>query len=255
MLRQDLRAAGQLRPARIVPGYLPTAEGSALIELGHTRVICAVSVEEGVPGFLRGSGQGWISCEYSMLPRSTLTRTPRESSRGRVGGRTHEIQRLIGRALRATTDLNGLGERTLMVDCDVLQADGGTRTASITGAWVALYQALAAMTANGALPRLPLRGAVAAVSAGLVGGEAWLDLSYEEDSRADVDINVALTDTGQFIELQATAERRPFGQPEWEQMLRLARQGIGELLAAQRAALGLPAATRNAAPAEPARGA
>ncbi len=241
MMRQDLRAPDQLRRVRIDPGFMPAAEGSALIELGNTRVIATVSVEEGVPAFLRGSGQGWISCEYSMLPRSTLTRTPRESSRGRVGGRTHEIQRLIGRALRAATDLKGLGERTLLVDCDVLQADGGTRTAAITGAWVALYQALAAMTSSGALPRLPLRTAVAAVSAGLVGGEAWLDLCYEEDSRAEVDINVALTGAGEFIELQATAERRPFQESEWQQMLALARRGIAELLAAQRAALGLPA--------------
>ena len=246
-MRQDLRAPNQLRRVRIEPGYLPTAEGSALIELGNTRVICAVTVEEGVPGFLRGSGQGWISCEYSMLPRATLTRTPRESSRGRIGGRTHEIQRLIGRALRASVDLTALGERTLLVDCDVLQADGGTRTASITGGWVALHQALAAMTASGALPRLPLRGAVAAISAGLVGGEAWLDLSYEEDSRAEVDMNAAMTEQGQFIELQATAERRAFGDAEWASMLGLARLGITELLAAQRAALGLPAVQAGAA--------
>ena len=237
IVRNDLRAPDQLRPVRIEPNFLPTAEGSALIAAGHTRVICTVSIESGVPAFLKGRGQGWLTAEYAMLPRSTLTRSPRESSKGRVGGRTHEIQRLIGRSLRAMLDFSALGERTLMVDCDVIQADGGTRTASITGACVALHLALAAMVASGALPRLPLRGLVAAVSVGQVDGQPLLDLNYEEDSRADVDMNVVMTGAGEFIEFQATAERQPFPESAWQAMLGLARGGISQLLAEQRRAL------------------
>jgi ribonuclease PH len=236
-MRQDMRAPDQLRPVRIEPNYLPTAEGSALIAAGHTRVLCAVSIEPGVPGFLKGRGQGWLTAEYAMLPRATLTRTPRESSKGRIGGRTHEIQRLIGRSLRSILDSEALGERTLLVDCDVIQADGGTRTAAITGACVALHLALHAMVSSGALPRRPLRGLLAAVSVGLMDGQPLLDLNYAEDSRAEVDMNVVLTDAGEFVEFQATAERRPFAEATWRQMLDLARTGIAQLLAEQRRAL------------------
>jgi len=235
--RSDNRAPDQMRPVKITPDYLATAEGSALIEVGNTRVICTASVEEGVPNFLRGRGKGWITCEYGMLPRSTLTRTPRESSRGRVGGRTHEIQRLIGRSLRAITDLARLGERTLWIDCDVLQADGGTRTAAITGAFVALGLAMQKLVDAGTLSAAPIRDFVAATSVGVVDGEILLDLTYEEDSRAEVDLNFVMTGGKRFVELQATAEQRPFDDAQLKKMIDLARKGIESLVAKQQAVL------------------
>ncbi len=235
MKRTDGRGPNQLRPLRIEFGAQEFAEGSVLIETGKTRVLCAVSIEERVPGFLRGSGQGWITAEYSMLPRSTTTRTPRES---REGGRVREIQRLIGRSLRAAVDLRRLGERTLTVDCDVLQADGGTRTAAITGAYVALRQALDGLVRREAVPELPLRSAVAAVSVGIVDGGLLLDLCYEEDVRADADFNVVMTDRAEFVEVQGTAEGQTFSKATLDEVLRLAEQGVGDLLQAQRQAIG-----------------
>ena len=221
----------------IEPNYLKYAEGSALISLGNTRVLCAASLEERVPPWMRGRGTGWVSAEYSMLPRATQERTQREASKGRVGGRTHEIQRIIGRSLRAVTDLAKLGERTLWIDCDVLQADGGTRTAAATGAWVALELALR----HGFDPKnraaWPLQGQIAAISVGIVGGHPLLDLAYDEDSRAEVDMNVFMTDSGRFTELQGTAEATPFSQAELGRLLDLAKGGIDGLLAAQRAAV------------------
>jgi len=237
--RVDNRAADQMRPVRITPEFISTAEGSALIEVGHTRVICTASIEETVPAFLRNTGKGWITAEYGMLPRSTLTRTPREASKGRIGGRTHEIQRLIGRSLRAVADLRSLGERTIFVDCDVIQADGGTRTASITGAYVALALAIQKLVAAGTLPKSPLRDTVAATSIGIVDGEILLDLAYEEDSRAEVDMNLVMTGSGKFIEVQATAESQPFEGAQLDQMLTLAKRGIQELMEIQRAVLKL----------------
>ncbi len=226
-----------MRPVEITPDFLPTAEGSALIRVGHTRVLCTASVEEGVPAFLRNSGKGWVTSEYAMLPRATLTRTPRESAKGRVSGRTHEIQRLIGRSLRAVVDPTALGERTIYIDCDVLQADGGTRTASITGAFVALGLALKRLHGAGVLKAQPLRDYVAATSVGMINGAPLLDLNYEEDSRADVDMNVVMTGNGRFVELQATAEHEPFDDEQWSSLLTIARSGIQQLLAAQRAIL------------------
>ena len=234
MTRIDGRSPADLRPVRIEPGALAYAEGSALIETGDTRVLCAVSVEDGVPRFLRGAGQGWLTAEYAMLPRSTLTRSPRSAS---SGGGAREIQRLIGRSLRAVVDLRALGERTLTVDCDVLQADGGTRTAAITGAYVALCQALDGMDARGQLSGQPLRSAVAATSVGVVDGEVLLDLCYEEDSRAEVDVNIVMTDAGDFVEVQGTAEGAPFSRATLDAMLALGWRGIARLLAAQRDAL------------------
>src|SRR5512146_494487 len=204
--RSDSRRSDEMRPVNIVPDFISTAEGSALIEVGNTRVICNASIEESVPAFMKGSGKGWITAEYSMLPRSTLTRTPREASRGRQSGRTHEIQRLIGRALRAAVDLSQLGERTITLDCDVIQADGGTRTASITGAFVALGLALEKLVEAGTLTSAPIRDFVAAVSVGIVEGEILLDLCYEEDSRAEVDLNFVMTGSRKIVEVQATAE-------------------------------------------------
>jgi ribonuclease PH len=209
-----------------------------LIEVGNTRVICTASVEETVPPFLRNSGRGWITAEYGMLPRATLTRSPREAARGRVGGRTHEIQRLIGRSLRAIADLEKLGERSILIDCDVIQADGGTRTASITGAFVALGLALEKLVEAGTLKAVPLKDFVAAVSVGIVDGTALLDLSYEEDSRADVDMNFVMTSANKFVEVQATAEHQVFDDDQLQAMIRLARQGLQSLLAKQHAALG-----------------
>lgn len=235
--RSDNRTPEQMRPVRITPDYNSMAEGSALIEVGHTRVICTASIEETVPGFLRNSGKGWITSEYGMLPRATLTRTPRESSKGRVGGRTHEIQRLIGRSLRAVVDLSKLGERTIYIDCDVIQADGGTRTASITGAYVALALALARLVAAGTLKKSPLRDSVAATSVGIVDGTVLLDLAYEEDSRAEVDMNLVMTGAGRFVELQATAEQIAFDDNQLAELLRVAKQGISDLMGLQKAAL------------------
>src|SRR6478609_4071565 len=219
--RSDNRAPDQLRPVNIQPEYVSTAEGSVLIEVGNTRVICTASIEESVPTFLRNSGKGWVTAEYGMLPRATLTRTARESARGRIGGRTHEIQRLIGRSLRAVTDLEKLGERSVLLDCDVIQADGGTRTASITGAFVALGLALERLVQAGTLPALPLRDSVAAVSVGIVDGHPLLDLCYEEDSRADVDMNLVMTASDKFIEVQATAEHQVFDDNQLQAMIGL----------------------------------
>jgi len=235
--RSDNRSPDQLRPVKITPEFITTAEGSALIEVGNTRVICTASIEEAVPTFLRNSGKGWISSEYSMLPRSTLTRTPREASKGRQSGRTHEIQRLIGRSLRAVTDLGKLGERTIWIDCDVIQADGGTRTASITGAFVALGLAIEKLIEAGTLKSAPLRDFVAAVSVGIVDGEILLDLAYEEDSRADVDMNFVMTAGGKMVEVQATAEHQVFDDFQLQKMLALARQGVQQLVARQQAVL------------------
>src|SRR5437899_3659672 len=237
--RSDNRTRDQMRPVNMVSGFISTAEGSVLIEVGNTRVICTASVEEAVPAFQRGSGRGWVSAEYGMLPRSTLTRTPRESSRGRVSGRTHEIQRLIGRSLRAVTDLEKLGERTVWIDCDVIQADGGTRTASITGAFVALGLALEKLVEAGTLTAVPLRDFVAAISVGVVDGEVLLDLNYEEDSRADVDMNLVMTAGYKVVELQATAERQVFDENQLGKMMGLARQGVQSLIAKQQAILGM----------------
>jgi ribonuclease PH len=238
IFRSDNRAPDQLRPVNIVPDFISTAEGSALIEMGNTRVICTASVEETVPTFLRNSGKGWISGEYGMLPRSTLTRTPREVAKGRPSGRTHEIQRLIGRALRAVADLNRLGERTIWIDCDVIQADGGTRTASITGAFVALGLALQRLIDAGTLTAAPIKDFVAAISVGIVDGEVLLDLNYEEDSRADVDMNVVMTAGAKIVELQATAEHQVFDDAQLARMMQLARQGIQSLITKQQAILG-----------------
>jgi ribonuclease PH len=233
MTRPSGRRADELRALSITPGWLEHAEGSALIALGATRVLCAVSVEEGVPPFLKGRGQGWLTAEYGMLPRSTNTRTRREAAEGRQSGRTHEIQRLIGRSLRAVTDLAALGERTLRVDCDVLEADGGTRCASITGAWVALAQACAWMRAQQLIGVEPLRDQVAAVSVGMFEGSAVLDLDYAEDSACDTDMNVVMTSAGGFVELQGTAEGAPFSRAQFDALLGLAEGGIRRLMAAQ----------------------
>jgi ribonuclease PH len=233
-MRNDGRAAGQLREVKITPDYLAIPEGSALIEVGQTRVICTASIEETVPMFLRNSGKGWITSEYAMIPRATLTRTPRESSKGRIGGRTHEIQRLIGRSLRAVVDLRKVGERTITLDCDVIQADGGTRTASITGAFVALGLAIEKLMAAGVLKQAPIRDFVAAVSAGIVDGDVVLDLPYEEDSRAEVDMNFVMTGAGKFVELQATAEQQPFDENQLATMMKFARKGCEELIKKQR---------------------
>jgi ribonuclease PH len=235
--RSDNRAPDQMRAVKITTDFVSTAEGSVLIELGNTRVICTASIDDTVPVFLRNSGKGWVTAEYGMLPRSTLTRTPRESVRGKIGGRTHEIQRLIGRSLRAVTDLARLGERSIFLDCDVIQADGGTRTASITGAFVALTFALEKLVEAGTLASLPLKDFVAAVSVGIVEGEALLDLCYEEDSRADVDMNIVMTSGRKFVEIQSTAEHQAFDEIQLEKMMGLGRQGIQTLLAKQQSVL------------------
>src|ERR1700726_1447021 len=235
--RSDNRSPDQMRPVNIIPNFINTAEGSVLIEVGNTRVICTASVEETVPAFMRNRGKGWISSEYSMLPRSTLTRTPRELNKGRPSGRTHEIQRLIGRSLRAVTDLGRLGERTIWIDCDVIQADGGTRTASITGAFVALGLALQKLVESGTLTSVPLKDFVGAVSVGIVDGEPLLDLCYEEDSRADVDMNIVMTAARKFVEVQATAERQAFDEIQFAKMLAFARQGVQSPIARQQGLL------------------
>ena len=237
MKRADGRAWDEIRPVRIVLGFQNFAEGSALIELGKTRVLCSVSVEERVPNFLKGSGTGWITAEYAMLPRSTVSRTPRDSSLGRVGGRNQEIQRLIGRSLRAVTDLTALGERTLIIDCDVIQADGGTRTAAITGAYVALYQAMKTLANMGIISSIPMESAVAATSVGIVHGHMLLDLCYDEDCNAEVDFNVVMTSQGKFVEVQGTAEGKPFTKETIDSLLSLAGKGIQQLFEAQQAAL------------------
>jgi ribonuclease PH len=237
LFRPDGRAAAQLRPLRFTPGYVATPEGSVLIETGNTRVLCNATIEAGVPGWMRNSGRGWVTAEYGMLPRATLTRTPRESERGKVGGRTHEIQRLIGRSLRAVVDMKALGERTIILDCDVLQADGGTRTAAITGASVALAIALGKLVAAGTLKASPLRQMLAATSVGIVDGQVLLDLCYEEDARADVDMNVVMVADGGLVETQATAERIAYTRAQLTTMLDYAEAGIRELLAAQQAVL------------------
>lgn len=234
MTRSDGRAPDQLRPVSIEPGFLKYAEGSALITVGNTRVLCAATVEEKVPGWMKGRGLGWVSAEYAMLPRATQERTQREATRGRVGGRTHEIQRIIGRALRAVTDTAKLGERTVWLDCDVLQADGGTRTASVTGAFVALALALKPIFTK---QNWPLTGLVAATSVGIVHGMPLLDLAYDEDSQAHTDMNVFMTDAGKFVEIQGTAEAEPFDRLELDRMLALAEGGIRTLFAAQRSVL------------------
>lgn len=236
--RSEGRAAHALRAVRLTPGYVQVAEGSVLIETGHTRVLCNATVEQGVPAWLRNSGRGWVTAEYGMLPRSTLTRTARESERGKVGGRTHEIQRLIGRSLRAVVDMQALGERTVILDCDVLQADGGTRTAAITGACGALAIAFNRMVTTGALKASPLKQLVAATSVGIVEGVALLDLAYEEDSQADVDMNLVMTEDGNFAEVQATAERHAFPRRRLLEMMDLAEAGIRQLHALQREAIG-----------------
>lgn len=236
--RSDNRSPTQMRPVEIIPNYIQTAEGSVLISVGNTRVICTASIEETVPQFMRNSGKGWISAEYSMLPRSTLTRTPREVSKGRPSGRTHEIQRLIGRALRAVADPQKLGERTIWIDCDVIQADGGTRTASITGAFVALGLALKKLVQAGTLKSVPLRDFVAAISVGIVDGEVLLDLCYEEDSRADVDMNLVMTAGRRFVELQGTAEHCVFDDDQLARMMASAREGVQSLIEKQKVILG-----------------
>lgn len=237
MKRVDGRANDELRPVSITLGYQAFAEGSALIELGRTRVLCAVSVEERVPPFLKGDGTGWVTAEYAMLPRSTLTRTPRSTSPERTAGRNQEIQRLIGRSLRAVTNLAVLGERTFTVDCDVLQADGGTRTASITGGYVALFHALHNLKKRGIFSSIPLKGAVAATSVGIVDREELLDLCYDEDYRAAVDFNVVMTDKGEFVEIQGTAEGRPFSRQSVDALLSLSEKGIEHLFKIQKATL------------------
>ena len=237
MKRIDGRAYDELRPVRIIPEFQSFAEGSVLIELGKTSVVCSVSVEERVPIFLKGSGTGWITAEYSMLPRATVTRTPRDSSQGRISGRSQEIQRLIGRSLRAVTDLSGLGERTLIVDCDVLQADGSTRTAAITGSYVALYRAVQTLSNIGIISSIPLKSAVAATSVGIVHGYMLLDLCYDEDSGAEADFNVVMTGSGEFVEVQGTAEAKPFSKATIDAVLALAEKGIRQLFEFQQAAL------------------
>ena len=237
-MRQNDRAPHELRPTTLTPNFMLHAEGSVLIEVGRTRVICAASVEDRVPPFLRGTGKGWVTAEYGMLPRATTTRTTREASAGKVGGRTMEIQRLIGRSLRSVARLEELGERTVWVDCDVIQADGGTRTASITGSFVALVLALDSLKQQDILKAIPVNDYVAATSVGIVGGMPLLDLAYEEDSKADVDMNVVKTGDGRFVEIQGTAESEPFGDNALTTLLDLANRGINELIAKQREIVG-----------------
>jgi ribonuclease PH len=235
--RIDGRAYNELRPVKIIPGYQSFAEGSALIKLGKTHVLCSVSVEERVPSFLRGSGKGWITAEYAMLPRATVTRTQRDSAVGHVTGRNQEIQRLVGRSLRAAVDMDALGERTLTIDCDVLQADAGTRTASITGGYVALYKALETLKNMGVISSIPLKYAVAATSVGVINNDMLLDLCYDEDSRAGVDFNVVMTSKGEFVEVQGTAEGKTFSKQTLNDLMALAEKGIQQLFLAQQEVL------------------
>jgi ribonuclease PH len=241
MIRSDGRARDELRPVTIEPGFLKYPEGSVLISVGNTRLICAASLEERVPAWMKGRGLGWVTAEYAMLPRATQERTQREAARGRVGGRTQEIQRIIGRALRAVTDMTKLGERTIWLDCDVIQADGGTRTAAVTGAWVALALALRTRFDPSDRARWPLIAMVAATSVGIVSGTPLLDLAYDEDSQAHVDMNVFMTDAGRFVELQGTAEAAPFDRRDLDSLLALAEGGIRKLFALQSAAFEAPA--------------
>ena len=233
------RTPGQLRSLTLTPNFVQTAEGSILVSLGNTRVLTNATIEQGVPGWLRNSGRGWVTAEYSMLPRSTVTRTPRESERGKIGGRTHEIQRLIGRSLRSVVDMQALGERTVILDCDVIQADGGTRTAAITGAAVALALALNALVQAGTLKASPMKQLVAATSVGIVGGSLLLDLCYEEDSQAEVDMNVVMTADGGLIETQATAEKGSYSRAQLNELIDLAATGLHEIFAAQKAVLNV----------------
>jgi ribonuclease PH len=237
-MRPDGRKNNELRKIHISRNFITAAEGSVLIEFGNTRVICTASIEERVPQFLKDQGRGWITAEYSMLPRSTPTRTLRESTSGRVGGRTHEIQRLIGRSLRSVVDMGAIGERTVWIDCDVIQADGGTRTAAITGAFISLWDAMAHLLAQGIIKRNPIRDYLAAVSVGIVAGEPRLDLSYAEDSTAEVDMNVVMTGSGKFVEVQGTAEQVPFDRTDLDGLLSLAEEGIRELIRVQKAEIG-----------------
>ena len=238
-MRLDGREPKQIRKVKITRNYMKQAEGSVLIEIGDTRVICTASVEGKVPGFLKDSEQGWITAEYSMLPRSTNVRTGRESSRGKVGGRTHEIQRLIGRALRSVVDLTTLKGMTIWIDCDVIQADGGTRTASITGSFVALYDAMNFLKAHGKIEKIPINNFLAAISVGILENEVILDLNYEEDFKAEVDMNIIMTVDEKFVEIQGTAEKNPFTRSELELMLKLAKKGIKELITKQKECLGI----------------
>lgn len=238
-MRIDKRSLKELRKISVKPHANRYAEGSCFISVGNTEVMCTVSVEDGVPGFLKGKGKGWVTAEYAMLPRSCGSRIPRESSKGKVGGRTHEIQRLIGRSLRSVVDFTKLGERTFWVDCDVLQGDGGTRCASITGSYIALHLACQKLVKQGVLTAFPLKGQVAAVSVGIVKGQPMLDLCYEEDSTAEVDMNIVMTDAGKFIEVQGTAESEPFSDAEMKKLVALAKSGIAQLFQAQRKALRL----------------
>jgi len=238
MNRADGRASGDLRPTTLTPGFLLHAEGSVLIEVGRTKVVCAASIEDRVPPFLRNTGKGWVTAEYGMLPRATSTRTQREASAGKVGGRTQEIQRLIGRSLRSVTRLAEIGERTIWIDCDVIQADGGTRTASITGGFVALVLALQRMREQGQIKSIPIQDYVAATSVGVVAGLPMLDLAYDEDSRADVDMNIIKTGDGRFIEIQGTAEGPPFERQALDDLMALGDKGIKELVALQRTIVG-----------------
>jgi ribonuclease PH len=237
-VRADGRQPDELRPVRITRNFSKHAEGSALIEVGDTKVICTASIEEGVPPFRRDSGAGWLTSEYAMLPRATGTRSPREAARGRIGGRTHEIQRLIGRSLRAVMDFQRLGPRTIWVDCDVIQADGGTRTASITGGFIAVFDALEHLRTRGFIPGLPLWDFVAATSVGIVAGQPLLDLTYEEDSRCQVDMNIVMTGGEQLIEVQGTAEDQPFTRPQLDQLVDLASRGVRQLIQLQRTLIG-----------------
>jgi ribonuclease PH len=238
MARIDGRAADQLRPVKITRNYIKHAEGSVLIEIGDTKVICTATVDEKVPPFLKGQGKGWVTAEYAMLPRSAPARIIRESTKGKIGGRTHEIQRLVGRSLRAVVNQEALGERTIMIDCDVIQADGGTRTASITGAFVALIDALGVLLERRVISTIPVTEFLAAVSVGKIGEKILLDLAYTEDSRAEVDMNVVMTEAGKFIEVQGTAEGTPFSREEFDKLLESAQNGIYELIAIQKAVLG-----------------
>jgi ribonuclease PH len=237
-MRPDGRRTDELRNIKITRKFIKNAEGSVLIEMGETKVICTASIEDKVPLFLRDQNRGWVTGEYSMLPRATSSRNTRESSRGKVGGRTHEIQRLIGRSLRSVVDLEALGERTIWLDCDVIQADGGTRTASITGAFVALQDAVKKLIDDNMIEREPIGDYMGAVSVGVVDGEPRLDLTYDEDSAAEVDMNVVMTDAGEFIEVQGTAETKPFNRQYLQNMLDLAGKGIGEIISMQKSMLG-----------------